>query len=81
MAQLASRRKIVVPIVLTLAAALIAVAVAAWTSGPPHPGGDPGGRLMAEITPVARVVPGFEHRIPWISIAVMARLGRLAGTL
>jgi hypothetical protein len=31
-----------------------------------HPGGDPGGRLVAAMVPLVRVVPGFEHGpIPW----------------
>lgn len=67
MAHLVSRRKIVALIVLAIGAALIAVTVAAWPSGPAHPGGDPAGRLMAEIAPVARVIPGFERRVPWIA--------------
>jgi hypothetical protein len=68
MAHLVSRPKIVVPIALALAAALIALAVAAWASTRAHAGGDPGGRLMAKIAPVVRVVPGLEHgRIPWIA--------------
>lgn len=68
MAYLASRRKIVVPIVLALAAVLIALAVAASIRSYTHAGGDPGGRLMAKIAPVVRVVPGFEHGpIPWIA--------------
>ena len=66
MAYLASHRKIVVPIVLTLAAALIGLAVAAKIRSGVHAGGDPGGRLMAKIAPVVRVVPGLEHgQIPW----------------
>lgn len=67
MAYLASRRKIVVPIVLALAV-LTALAVAAWSRSHTHAGGDPGGRLMAKIAPMVRVVPGFEHGpIPWIA--------------
>jgi len=70
MAHLANRRKIVVPIALALAAVLIALAVATWSrsAAHAHTGGDPGGRLMAKIAPVVRVVPGFEHgHIPWIA--------------
>ena len=70
MARLAHRRKIVVPIVLALAAVLIALAVAAWprSAAHAHAGGDPGGRLLAKIAPVVRVVPGFEHgHIRWIA--------------
>src|SRR5262249_29683247 len=70
MAHLANRRKIVVPAALALAAVLIAWAVAAWSrsAAHAHAGGDPGGRLMAKIAPVVRVVPGFGHgHIPWIA--------------
>jgi hypothetical protein len=68
MAHPVSRRKIVVPIVLALAAALIALTIAAWQRSEAHAGGDPGGRLIAKIAPVVRVVPGFERsRIPWIA--------------
>jgi hypothetical protein len=69
MAHLADRRKIVVPTALAAAAVLIALAVAAWprSAAHAHAGGDPGGRLMAQIAPVVRVVPGFEHgHIRWI---------------
>lgn len=66
MAYLASHRKIVMAIVLTLGAALIALAIAAWRGSAAHAGGDPGGRLMAKITPLVRVVPDLEHgHIPW----------------
>lgn len=68
MAHLVSRTKIVVPVALALAAALIALAAATWASTHAHAGGDPGGRLMAKIAPAVRVVPGLEHgRIPWIA--------------
>lgn len=67
MVRLASRRKIVMPIVLALAAALIALTAGAWIRSHTHAGGDPGGRLMAKIAPMVRVIPGFEHgHIPWI---------------
>lgn len=67
MAHLVRRYKIVVP-VLALAAALVALTVAAWLRCHAHAGGDPGGRLMAKIAPVVRVVPGFEHgRVQWIT--------------
>lgn len=65
MAHLVSRPKIVVPVALALAASIV-LAVAAWAATHAHAGGDPGGRLMAKIAPVVRVVPGLEHgRIPW----------------
>jgi hypothetical protein len=65
MAHLVSRRKLVAAVVVTAAAALAAVAIAAFRPSA-HPGGDPGGRLMAKITLLVRVVPGFERgRIPW----------------
>ncbi len=64
---LVSRPKIVVPVALALAVS-IALAVGAWASTRAHAGGDPGGRLMAKIAPVVRVVPGMEHgRLPWIA--------------
>jgi hypothetical protein len=67
MAHLVSRPKIVVPVALALAI-LTALAVAAWAGADAHAGGDPGGRVMARIAPVVRVVPGLEHgRIPWIA--------------
>jgi hypothetical protein len=68
MAHPVSRRKIAVPVVLALAASVIALAVAAWPRGGADAGGDPGGRLMAKIAPVVAVVPGFGHgRVPWIA--------------
>jgi len=69
MAHLANRRKIAVPVALALAV-LIALAVGVWSrsAAHAHAGGDPGGRLMAKIAPVVRVVPGFEHgHIRWIA--------------
>jgi hypothetical protein len=34
--------------------------------GAHHPGGDPGGRLVAAMVPLVRVVPGFDQgSIPW----------------
>jgi hypothetical protein len=65
---LANRRKVIMSIVLALAAVVIALAVAAWVRSDTHAGGDPGGQLMAKIATVVRVVPGFEHgHIPWIA--------------
>lgn len=68
MAYLVSRCKIVVAVGVAFAAALIALAVLTWPSSGARVGGDPGGRLMAKIARVVRVVPGFERgRIPWIA--------------
>lgn len=67
-AHLPSRPKVVMSIVIAVAAVAIALAVAGWVRSDIHAGGDPGGRLMARITPMVRVVPGFEHgQIPWIA--------------
>lgn len=49
-------------------AVLVALAAVVWARIFYHPGGDPGGRLLAKLTPLVRVIPGFERgRIPWIS--------------
>ena len=61
MSHFVGRHKVVVTAAIVVAA--LAIVAFPWSA---HPGGDPGGRLMAKITPVVRVIPGFEHgRIPW----------------
>jgi len=68
MAHLATRYKIIVPSVLTVAAVLIALPFAAWVRNVAHAGAAPRGGLTAQMAPVVRVVPGFEHgHIPWIA--------------
>lgn len=67
MAHLVSRGKVIVLGVLVVVLGALAVVIAVWPRSAAHPGGDPGGRLMAKIAPVVRVVPGFHQgRIPWI---------------
>jgi hypothetical protein len=55
-----------------IVAALLSVPVvilpAACATRTHHPGGDPNGRLIAELAPTVRVVPSFEvGKVPWIS--------------
>jgi hypothetical protein len=67
-AHLISRRKIGTATVISLAVIILAVGVAVWPRGSARKGGDPGGRLIAKLAPLVRVVPGFETgHIPWIS--------------
>lgn len=58
----------IVAVAVAVAFALMSWAFAGWWIGSHHAGGDPGGRLMAKLTPLVRVVPGFESgQIPWIT--------------
>ncbi len=58
----------IVAVAVAVAFALMSWAFAGWWIGSDHAGGDPGGRLMAKLTPLVRVVPGFESgQIPWIT--------------
>jgi hypothetical protein len=64
-----SRRRIATSIVIALVVIALAIAITSWLRGVvAHPGGDPGGRLVAKLAPVVRVVPGFQTgHVPWIS--------------
>lgn len=70
MERLVSRRNVLALAAAALSAVLIAVTVIAWpTRAATHPGGDPGGRIMAKIVPVVKVIPGFgSGRVPWIAM-------------
>lgn len=62
-----SLRRVVSAVVL-VAAITLGVTVIVWAGGTGHKGGDPGGRLIASLSPLVRLVPGFETGpVPWIS--------------
>jgi len=64
------KRRYVMELSATAAGLALCIAVTAfvWHAVTSHPGGDPGGRIIAQMTPVVAVVPGFESgRIPWIA--------------
>jgi hypothetical protein len=55
-------------IVVALAVIVLGTGAVVWASATGHQGGDPSGRLMAKLTPLVRVVPGFETGpVPWSS--------------
>jgi hypothetical protein len=59
-----SRRRIAIALLVVT----MVILPAACASSVHHPGGDPNGRLIAELAPTVRVVPSFEvGTVPWIS--------------
>ena len=61
-----SRWMIAVWIVLAVVA-VIFLTISYWPRSTAQRSGDPGGLIMARLTPIVRAVPGFETgRIPWI---------------
>lgn len=60
----------VLGIAIPVAIALMGTTVVLWlnNSGVTLSGGDPGGRLMARLAPVTKVIPGFDKgHVPWIA--------------
>jgi hypothetical protein len=65
---LITRRRVATSIVVALAVIVLGTGAVVWASVTGHQGGDPSGRLMAKLTPLVRVVPGFETGpVPWSS--------------
>lgn len=70
--RLISSQRAATRVVIALAVIVLGAGAFVWLRATPragaHKGGDPGGRLMARLAPLVKVVPGFEDgRVRWIS--------------